>query len=73
MKTILAALTLTALVATGCAGRTAANVARALSKDPASVHVRITTIYGTIEVARTAPGTNTPAHAIGTDGAIVVK
>ena len=53
--------------------RRAGQVARALSKDPASVHVRITTIYGTIEVARTAPGTNSPAHAIGADGTITVK
>jgi hypothetical protein len=58
---------------TGCAGRSTAQVIRALSKDPASVHVRLTTIYGTIEIARTAPNTNSPAHTIGTDGAIEVK
>ena len=73
MKAKIAAVALIAMLATGCAGRTAGQVARALAKDPASVHVRITTIYGTIEVARTAPGTNSPAHAIGADGTITVK
>lgn len=66
---VIGGLTLTS----GCAGRTTAQVVRALSKDPASLHVRITTIYGTIEVARTAPGTNTPPHAVGADGTITVK
>lgn len=76
MKTrtaILAVAAAIAVASTGCAGRTTAQVVRALSKDPASLHVRITSIYGTIEVARTAPGTNSPAHAIGADGTITVK
>jgi hypothetical protein len=73
MKTTLALLTVTSIIATGCAGRTAGQVARALAKDPASVHVRITSIYGTIEVARTAPNTNSPAHTVGADGTITVK
>lgn len=64
---------LISLAGTGCAGRTTAQVVRALSNDPASLHVRITTIYGTIEVARTAPRTNTLAHTIGENGAIEVK
>lgn len=55
---------------TGCAGRTTAQVVRALSADPASLHVRITSIYGTIEVARTAPRTNSMPHSIGADGTI---
>lgn len=42
-----------------------------LSKDPATVHLRVTTVYGVIELDRTAPGTNTLPHQI-KDGAISV-
>ena len=55
----------------GCVN--AASVVRAMSKDPATVHIRVTTIYGTVEVARTAPGTNTPAHSVGADGTITIR
>jgi hypothetical protein len=51
----------------------AGRLATALGKDPASVHVRITTIYGTVEVTRTNPNTNTAPHTIGTDGSIKVE
>ena len=49
-----------------------AKVVQAMAKDPASVHVRVSTIYGTIDVTRTNPLTNTLAHTISPDGTITV-
>lgn len=64
-------LSLLPLMLCGCMN--AGRLATALGKDPASVHVRITTIYGTVEVTRTNPNTNTAPHTIGTDGSIKVE
>lgn len=44
---------------------------KALSADPATVHLRVTTIYGVIELDRTAPRTNSMPHTI-KDGTISV-
>ena len=69
MKTILALTAALALAATGCVN---SSLIRALAKDPATAHMRITTIYGTVEISRTNPGTNTAPHAIKADGAIEI-
>ena len=57
----------------GCMTNNAAKLAAALAKDPATVHLRVTTIYGVIEFSRTAPLTNSMAHTISPDGTISVK
>lgn len=44
----------------------------ALKDDPATAHVRVTTVYGTIDVIRTNPNTNTLPHQITADGVIMV-
>lgn len=69
MKTILILTAALALATTGCVN---SSLIRALAKDPASAHMRITTIYGTVEVSRTNPGTNTAPHKVSADGAISV-
>lgn len=66
MKTILLLLLLSL---SGCVSPS--KLVRELAKDPATVHLRITTIYGVIELDRTAPRTNTLPHAI-KDGTISV-
>lgn len=51
MKTILLLITLA--LASGCI--TAGRLAKELSKDNATVSVRVTTIYGTVQVFRSNP------------------
>lgn len=58
-----------AALATGCVNTT--NLVKALSKDPATAHVRVNSIYFTIEVDRTNPNTNTLPHAV-KDGVVIV-
>lgn len=70
MKKTLTLLALVAVAATGCVN---SSLVRALAKDPATAHMRITTIYGTIEVSRTNPGTNSAPHKVSADGGIEVK
>ncbi len=72
MKTLLPLLALLAL--TGCVGNGGlAKLANSLAKDPATVSVRLTTVYGTLYFTRTNPGTNTLAHTIGPDGQVSVE
>lgn len=70
MKTIACLCLAIAAISTGCVN---SSLIRALSKDPSTAHMRITTIYGTVEISRTNPGTNSPAHKVGADGTIEVK
>lgn len=69
-KLIYLAVTLISLLSTGCAN--VPSVVRAMAKDPATVHVRVTSVYGTVEVFRTAPTTNSMPHTINPDGTITV-
>lgn len=68
MKTCLLAIAL--LLLPGCTSMS--KVVEALGKDPATAHLRVTTIYGTIEVSRTNPQTNTIPHSVSDTGAITV-
>jgi uncharacterized protein YceK len=70
MKKLLLTLTVISLLGTGCAN--VSSVVRAMAKDPATVHVRVTSVYGTVEVFRTAPMTNSMPHTINPDGTITV-
>lgn len=59
------------IAATGC--NSMPKIITALGKDPATVTVRVTTIYGTIYYTRTNPGTNTAPHIIAPDGSVRVE
>lgn len=67
MKTMMIGLLCGALLC-GCVSGGA--LVRELAKDPATVSLRVTSVYGTIDYVRTNPGTNTAAHAIGPDGTV---
>jgi len=69
MKKTFILCALLALAASGCVN---SSLIRALAKDPATAHMRITTIYGTVEISRTSPTTNTAAHKVSADGGISV-
>ena len=70
MKTLALVIALISLFVTGCAN--VSSVVRAMAKDPATVHVRVTSVYGTVEVFRAAPTTNSMPHTINPDGTITV-
>jgi hypothetical protein len=70
---ILFALALLSTFTTGCVSNGGlAHLAETLAKDPATVSVRVTTVYGTLYFTRTNPGTNTLAHSIAPDGGVKV-
>lgn len=46
---------------------------RALSKDPASVHLSVKSIYANVDLTRVNPVANTPAYAVLPDGTISVR
>lgn len=71
-KITLFTIAVSTLVLMACGCTTPASIVRAMGKDPASVHVKVSTIYGTIEVTRANPSTNTPPHSVSNDGAIKV-
>lgn len=70
MKKIILLTAALALAGTGCVN---SSLIRALAKDPATAHMRITTIYGTVEISRTNPGSNSPPHSVNADGTIKVE
>ena len=63
--------TLALALTTGCISNGGlANLAKSLAQDPATVSIRITTVYGTLYFTRTNPGSNTLAHSIAPDGTV---
>ncbi len=63
----------TVLMLTGCSAvpKQMAKLVDALAKDPATVHLRMPTPWGVIELDRTAPTATTAPHTV-KDGAITV-
>jgi hypothetical protein len=57
------------LLLSGCS---TAPLLRALSKDTATVNMRVTTIYGNVSLQRANPGTNS-VTTIAPDGTITIK
>lgn len=57
---------------TGCVTKKAEKVAEALSKDNATVVVKIGSVYGTANVIRANPGTNQDV-TISPDGSVNIK
>lgn len=75
MKRKISILSLVSLVAlvfivSGCSSTN--KLVAALAKDPATLHLRITSIYGVIELTRTNPNSNTLAHAVSPEGSVTV-
>lgn len=63
-----------ALLSSGCATRQMANLVSKLAKDPATVHLSITSIYGTVKLTRTNPqGTNAITTSVAPDGTVTFK
>jgi len=60
------------LLTTGCMSSNMTKAIKALGNDPATVNIRVTTIYGTMTFTRTNPGTNTLTHSVDGDGTIKV-
>jgi len=58
---------------TGCFGPDVAKALKAMGNDPATVHVRVSSVYGTLELVRTAPQGDSLAHTVAPDGAITVS
>jgi hypothetical protein len=56
----------------GCTTAALRGLTRELAKDPATVSLRITTVYGTVTFARANPGTNSLPHNVNADGTITV-
>ena len=70
-KTILAAA-IAAFAMTGCATSGMNKMLSQLKNDPASFHVRVSSVYGTIELTRANPLTNSAAYTVSPDGTITV-
>jgi hypothetical protein len=70
MKTILPLLLIASLGCTGCFN--VASAIKAMGKDPATVHLRVSSVYGVLELSRTNPQTNSLAHSVAPDGTITV-
>jgi hypothetical protein len=45
---------------------------KALGNDPATVNIRVTSVYGTMTFTRTNPTTNSLPHTINPDGTVTV-
>lgn len=69
MKTILALSLL--LVLTGCSTTNISKLTQALSKDPAIVSVKVSSVYGTVNVVRV--GTTTNSVTVSPDGTVTVN
>lgn len=64
---------LMAATSAGCVGTRLDRVVAAMGKDPATVHVKISSVYGVVELARTNPRADSLAHVVGPDGTITIK
>lgn len=56
MKMKLSLLSAVLVLGLGCASE--AKFVAAMAKDPATSHLRVTTMWGSLEYSRTVPGTN---------------
>jgi hypothetical protein len=70
---IVAPLLLIGALCSGCFGPDVAKALKSLGNDPATVHMRVTSIYGTVELVRTAPQGDSLAHTVAPDGTITVS
>ena len=59
------------LALTGCSSTNIANLTKELAKDPAAVHIRVTSIYGTLDFTRVGDLTN--QVTMSPDGTVQIK
>ena len=72
MKALRLLLVLSLFTTAGCMGPGISKALKELAKDPATVHLRVSSVYGVVEFSRTAPRTNSLPHTISPDGTITV-
>lgn len=65
-------LILLPLLLCGCATSNMNKLVKALANDHSTVHVRVNTIYGTLDFTRTNPSTNSLPHSIDPDGRVQI-
>ena len=68
-------LALVVLTTSGCGslGKNLDKAVTALGKDNASFHLRVTSLYGSVDLSRANPSaTNTLPHSVAVDGSITV-
>jgi uncharacterized lipoprotein YmbA len=70
MKRLLPILALTALC--GCSSTNITKLVNALSKDPATSVIKVTTVYGTVSYTRVGLLTNESA-SVNSDGSVTLK
>jgi len=70
MKKLLCILSLIAL--TGCSSTNITKLVQALSKDPATSVIKISTVYGTVNYTRVGLMTNETA-SVNSDGSVILK
>ena len=71
MKKIISVCALLALC--GCSSTNISKLASQLKDDPATVHLTVKSIYGTLEFTRINAGTNSLTHTLHPDGTITVE
>ena len=64
--------TLAAILLAGCSSTNAAKIISAAAKDPATVQIKVTTIYGNVSYTRIGARTNETV-TVSTDGSVTVK
>ena len=71
MKKLIPSFALLALC--GCSATNMTKLAAQLKNDPATVHLTVKSIYGTLEFTRINAGTNSLTHTLHPDGTITVE
>jgi hypothetical protein len=69
---LMAALTLVLALSSGCLASQIKAAGTAFAKDPAAVHMKVTTVYGNVELSRANPMTGTVPYSMTSDGNVVV-
>jgi hypothetical protein len=62
-----------AALCSGCFGPDVAKAIQAMGNDSATVHLRVSSVYGVVELSRTNPHTNSLGHTVAPDGTITVQ
>jgi hypothetical protein len=70
MKTLI--ITAVLLLCAGCSTTNISKLVQAASKDPATVHLRVSSIYGTVDYWRINPMTNSLPYNISPDGSVTM-
>lgn len=69
---LIAVLALAVMFSSGCMTSQIKAAGTAFAKDPAAVHLKVTTVYGNVELSRANPMTGTVPYSMTPDGNVVV-